>query len=89
MCWLALEGSGHVIDPRGTRFVRCFMEGVLGQSQGGGGQWEELEDGRGLEGFLLRIWFPSAEARGCWRAAGRSLLLLVIIIPKKVFTVKS
>ena len=66
VCWLGIPNSGHRIEAKAETWVRDFFGAVLTQPPGATGIWEEGEFERGLEGFLIRVWFPDEKIKKAW-----------------------
>lgn len=67
VCWLGVEKSGHVIEPRAAAWVRTYFDAVLALPRNNAGVWAEVGDERGLEGFLVRCWFPDEKTQDSWK----------------------
>jgi pimeloyl-ACP methyl ester carboxylesterase len=67
VCWLGVPASGHTVEPRAEAWVREFFEAVLAQPPDAAGIWEEGEFERGLDGFLIRVWFPDEKTQKSWK----------------------
>ncbi|MDR2983131.1 MAG: hypothetical protein LBV12_12925 [Puniceicoccales bacterium] len=65
VCWLGVPGSGHVIDSKASVWVRSYFDAILSQPSNAPGVWSKASD-RGLEGFLVRCWFPNEKIKKSW-----------------------
>jgi pimeloyl-ACP methyl ester carboxylesterase len=77
MCWLGIKNSGHQIDPRGTVFAQKFFDGVLisvlknsPPENNRSGIWVDAAERNGLDGFLIKVWFPNKVVQKAWEDFG-------------------
>ncbi|MDR0536254.1 MAG: hypothetical protein LBG65_07935 [Puniceicoccales bacterium] len=66
VCWLGVPGVEHAVNARAEVWTRAFFDAVLANPVDAKGIWVEGEFGRGLDGFLLRVWFPDENTKKTW-----------------------
>jgi pimeloyl-ACP methyl ester carboxylesterase len=66
MCWLGVANNGHVIAPQATAFAQAFFDGAFSAPPNAPGLWLEADGRRGLDGFIVRCWFPDAHTAKKW-----------------------
>jgi pimeloyl-ACP methyl ester carboxylesterase len=79
MCWLGVPNNGHSIDAGAADFARVYFSEVLKKPVNNAGLWRFVNgqestqgnaaglEGRGLEGFWVKLWFPSDSALAAWQ----------------------